>query len=454
MDQSVFKKLKCPACSGSLKEKNKIISCTACNTDYPMLDYIPWLLESPKSTLDEWKSQLKLLMQTIEADSMDIKSALQEEGLSELAQKRLRKLQQAKAEHAKAIREILKPLAIEDRGSKELSLALKATLPASQNLLSYYDNIHRDWNWGEKENKASLECIKDLVKETSLGELLVVGSGSSRLAYDIHKHNSLSPSYTLATDINPLLLLSARKIIRGKTVKLYEFPIAPKDINSYGVLSKCKAPEKLEKNFDFIFANILASPFKEQSFDTILTPWFIDIIPEEPKLFFKRLNQFIKLGGTWLNFGSLVLNNHGPAKNYSKEEIIEIIKESGFELEAHFSREIPYMQSPLSNHGRNETVFCFAAKKIKHLDIEIKNHKQLPSWITDTSVAVPRLPEHNTTETIQSISLDVIKLIDGNRSIVDIAKEFSDHHDISTEEAEGSINRFLLKLHKDGNVLR
>ncbi|MEZ4741618.1 MAG: hypothetical protein R3B45_04100 [Bdellovibrionota bacterium] len=441
----------CPSCHKNfLLLHDKYYSCPSCLQRFPLVGYIPWLIESPNASLEEWKGQFKYLLQVLEKEADLMKMDLQRKDISQSTSLRLRKLLQAKVEQKKIMIELLSPLEINDNGSVALSEALKTKLPFSQNLMSYYDNLHRDWTWGDRENEASLACIKKVIdgNNSNLGKFLVLGGGGCRLPYDIHR--SFSPKCTVVVDINPLLLLSARKIIRGKTLKLYEFPIAPKDLSSFGVLRKCKAPEKIEKNFEFVFADVSNAPFNRSTFDTILTPWLIDIIAEDPREFFPKINYLLANNGRWINFGSLVFNGRGPASNYSIEEVREIISSSGFEIENEVFESIPYMQSPDSCHGRLEKIFCFSAKKIKDVEInEFKKHDVLPPWLSSTKNPVPKLSEFEVLKSMYSIYLDVLGEIDGNKSIEDISRIFAPKYKLSFDEATSSITRYLTRTFQD-----
>ncbi len=105
--------------------------------------------------------------------------------------------------------------------------ALGTELPVSQGLTTYYPNLHRDWCWGDEENRASLEAVVASLPATGApARLLVLGAGACRLAYDLHQR--LRPSLTVALDFNPFFLLAAARILAGPPLELYEFPIAPR----------------------------------------------------------------------------------------------------------------------------------------------------------------------------------------------------------------------------------
>lgn len=447
-DEFLDRILSCPECGKTLASTADSFNCTHCHTRFPVLDSMPWLIAQPDATLAEWKAQLKFLLQSLERDAEEIKGDLQLPGLMASTVKRLRKQLQAKVEQRKLISDLLAPLDLKSTGSHDLGVALKVKLPKTQSLISYYTNIHRDWVWGDEENKASMQCILNILgDERSLGNLLVSGAGSCRLLYDISE--ALRPSRVVGIDINPLLFLSAHKILRGQSVKLYEFPIAPINAESYSCLRKCKAPEKISVPATLIFADTLNLPFLPGSFETVLTPWLIDIIPESPETFFLKLNQVLVNGGRWLNFGSLVYQHKRPAQDFSKEEIIELVHQAGFTIERQLITKIPYMQSPLSHHGRIEEVFCFAARKIRDVEVPKSKFTVLPPWLMDANKSVPNSPEFESLRNIYGIYLDVVKAIDGENSLSQIAAKFAPKYGLSHEEALQSITRYLARTVQD-----
>ncbi len=149
----------CPTCVKPLNAAPPW-QCPACSTSYPELDGIPWLLPAPAASLAEWALRLTYLLQQIDQEADALKAELQRtDGVGDLTLRRLRKQLQAKAEHRKAISELLKPLTTSESGSLALSQAVQAQLPVAQSLTGYYANLHRDWAWETDENERSLACL-------------------------------------------------------------------------------------------------------------------------------------------------------------------------------------------------------------------------------------------------------------------------------------------------------
>jgi hypothetical protein len=98
-------------------------------------------------------------------------------------------------QHRRALQKLLRPVDLQSQsGSYESYLALRTRLPVDQGLNTYYPNIHRDWAWGVEENEASLKQIRSVLHDNAeLGDVLVLGAGAGRLAYDIHRGLDCSP---------------------------------------------------------------------------------------------------------------------------------------------------------------------------------------------------------------------------------------------------------------------
>lgn len=444
MPTDLLQLLKCPSCSGTLKEQDKKISCSACSTVFPIVDGIPWLFHEPVKSMAGWRIRFNALLSSIQKEEDQLKHSLKQPDLSDLTTKRLRKVLQAKVEQRKLLTDLMNPLIKEQSGNSELYQGMQLRDIAGQSIGGYYTNIHRDWAWTTEENTICLNIVLDLLKpETRPKRILVLGAGAGRLAWDIH--HSLNPEATVALDINPLMVLAARKVCKGRNLKLYEFPIAPRDLESYSVLQACSAPSATAENLHFILADGLTPPVQPSAFDLILTPWFIDIIPTKLKQTVLCINQLLAKGGKWVNFGSLAFNHSEQSANVSPEEALDIIKAQGFGVDNVQRQKIPYMQSPHSAHGRIEEIFGFlATKTMDKTSDAIKDKSVL--WLKDFAQPIPSDQVFSTTKMIYSIYLDVVNLIDGKHSIQDIAKQFGPKHGLPPDEAAVSVKNFLERM--------
>ena len=159
-------------------------------------------------------------------------------------------------------------------------------------------------------------------------------------------------------------------------------------------------------------------------------------------------NALLKSGGRWINFGSLAFDHPQKARCYSPEETLSIIQDSGFDTPTTHEEVIPYMCSPASRHGRWETVFSFAARKNEDCKPP-KRHCALPDWIVTGKEPVPLTQSFKTQAMSTQIYTFIMSLIDGKRSIKDMADLFENQQLMTRAEAEPAIRNFLTRMYDD-----
>jgi len=442
----------CPRCDKTpLSIRDDGYYCAACKIDFPLVGGIPWLFADTDASLGEWRNRLHFELQSLAHEIQRLDQELKSNELSGLTKKRLQHQRNATDSHRNSLRQILAPIDIQSvSATYESYLALRTRLPADQGLQTYYANVHRDWCWGQVENEASLAQIQKVVSVSeggpALGNTLVLGAGASRLPYDIHMQ--METACTIAVDFNPLLMLIAQSVMQGDQPQFHEFPIAPRSIDDFAILRQLSAPENVRENFHLVLGDVLRPSFAAGQFDTVVTPWLIDIISEEFPVFSKRINALLKPGGRWINFGSLAFDSPIRARRYSREETLEQVENSGFATPITHEETIPYMCSPASRHGRQETVFTFAATKTDNVKAPAR-HKALPDWIVTGKEPVPLLESFRTQAMTTQIYTFIMSLIDGKRTIKDMAKVMEQQQLMTQKEAEAAIRTFLTKMFDD-----
>ena len=441
--------LACPRCDKTpLAVHDGGHRCDACKVDFPSVDDIPWLFAEPAAALGEWRGRLQFALQQLARDKAGIEAELQSGDLRQLTRRRLERRARALDEHRRKLQNLLRPLDVEAlTGSHESYLALRTRLPADQGLNTYYANVHRDWCWGGEENEASIRQIEAAVGDgAELGDVLVVGAGAGRLAYDLHMR--FGNARTVAFDFNPMLLLVAKAVAAGEKLKLHEFPIAPRSLENDVVLRTLEAPEPVRAGFVPVLGNALRPPFAAGAFDTIVTPWVIDIVSDDLASFAARLNRLLKADGRWVNFGSLAFSGAQHAGHYSPEEVKAIVAENGFSDPYVVEATIPYMCSPASRHGRRERVFSFSAYKEQEVKAPPR-YRALPDWIVTGKEPVPLLPAFRTQAMTTQIYAFIMSLIDGKRTLADMALLLEKQRLMNRDEAEPAIRSFLTKMYED-----
>lgn len=443
--------LACPRCDKTpLTLSDGALHCDACKIGFPTIDGIPWLFAEPLATLDEWRGRLHFALQQLSHDASRLDQELRNKELRSLTRRRLERYLKALESHRRSLQKLLKPIDVQSlQGSRDTYLALRTRLPSDQGLNTYYANVHRDWSWGDEENEASLGQIRAVINDSAeLGRVLVLGAGACRLAYDIHM--KMDCKATIALDFNPLLLLIAKAVMHGQRLKLYEFPIAPRSLEDDAVLRTLEAPGKVSEGFDLVLGDALRPPFAAESFDTVVTPWLIDIVTEDPDIFARRINHLLKQDGRWINFGSLAFSHPERARLYSPEETKAIVAEAGFSDPYAAEAKIPYMCSPASRHGRREKVFTFSAYKERDV-ARPDRHRALPDWIVTGEKPVPLTPSFRSQAMTTQIYAFMMSLIDGKRSIREMAVILEKQKLMTREEAEPAIRSFLTRMYDDAH---
>jgi hypothetical protein len=434
----------CPRCDRALDESEAGFGCAGCKVEFPSLAGIPFLFAEPAAALAEWRERYAFLLETLKARHGRYERALRDPALPAASRRRLETLAAATAEHGRQLGDILAPLAAAAAtGKVETYLALRTRLPPDQGLTTYSANVHRDWCWGREENEASLGIVLDALGEHAADRCLVLGAGAGRLAYDLHAQTAARA--TTALDFNPLPILLADRLAAGETIELHEFPLAPLGLDHVAPLNTLAAPAPARAGLRFCLADAARPPFAEKSFDTIVTPWLVDILPGVFADFCARLNHLLADGGVWINFGSLSFHHADPKAQLTPEECFEIIADQGFAAPEHGDTRIPYLSSPASRHARTETVLSWRARKEKHKK-KVTRYEALPDWLVRGKDPVPALEHFRVQAMSTRIHAFVLSMIDGKRSIADMAALIEQQRLMSAQEAESAIRGLLIKV--------
>ena len=449
-------RLACPKCDAkdalTYKERDRL-RCPNCTAEFPIIvngdACVPWLFPTPDTARLEWSARYKGFLKDNADKHNRLNRALTDSRYKSATRQRIDDSLRAVREHRRQVEALLAPVDLDaDEVVPAMTRVLLDTLPKNQGLSSYADNVFRDWAWNNGENEAlfaAVEAVLQVDERDSIGSVLTLGAGACRLPYDLHCR--YAPTLSVALDFNPLLLLVGGQVIRGNPVQLYEFPIAPLDDGAAGVLQHCSAPvafcDDAKSKFEFVLADASNPPFASHSFDTVVTPWLIDILSQDLDDFVPQLNRLLPQGGVWVNTGSLAFFNDDPCRCYSEAEVVEIVEKNGFEILTIDHRTVPYLQSPHSAHGRVERIVSFSARKISEVEAG-RTAGILPEWILDTTRVVPASTETLLASSSYLLTAQVLAAIDGKRSIEAIGKLVSREYDLGLEECVHAIKRILM----------
>jgi SAM-dependent methyltransferase/uncharacterized protein YbaR (Trm112 family) len=450
VDTTLASVLCCPRCArGALSLERAGWICANCGAGYPLIGELPWLFAEPRFALAEWRGRCGLQIQHLQREAGALSAARAAGQVSTLTGRRLESLAQAYLDQAARLRALLAPLGLDEASiGFETHQALGTRMPLDQGLTNYYVNIHRDWCWGRDENEAALNELRAASNGLAqFGRVLVLGAGAGRLAYDLHQASDAS--LTVASDFNPLLLFVAREMYAARDLQLYEFPIAPRQFADQAVLRPLRSPGVARAGLALVAADALQAPFMAGSFDVVVTPWFVDIINEPLDRTAGRVNNWLRPGGRWLNFGSLAFARGAHAERLSLEESLDTVATSGFAVQDVRETTIPYMHSPASRHGRMETTVTWAATKNSSAPA-VARERQWPDWLLRSDRPVPRTARIESAAIASRVHAFLLALINGDRSLRDMAAVLVEQRLMSAAESESAVRQFLVRLHEEG----
>ncbi|MGW8368408.1 MAG: hypothetical protein ACWGPN_06975, partial [Gammaproteobacteria bacterium] len=93
------------------------------------------------------------------------------------------------------------------------------------------------------------------------------------------------------------LMLLAARLTAGETIQLHEFPLAPLGLEHVAPLRTLSAPAPARPGLRFCLADAQRVPFAAKSFDTIVTPWLVDILSGGFAELCARINHLLDDGG-------------------------------------------------------------------------------------------------------------------------------------------------------------
>jgi len=351
----------CPGCLRDLEvgPAAEEIACPGCRQIYPRVAGIPVLLPHPEQHVELWRKQLGLLLERGQRTRAALTDTAGEARLAPATRARLNALAQAVNNQVDDLAAVLGP------ALGGAAAAAGAGLP--RGVVEYIGYLYRDWAWpaaGYRENDLALMELAQLLGAAGLGRMLVLGAGACGLAMDLHLRHGARE--TVAIDIDPYLLVIAEQLVRGGSVPLTEASvkwIEAGEVSRQWLLKSASAPLTREV-FRCVFADGLAPPFAPESFDTVVTPWFIDQVVRDLPAFLCTLRRLLRPGGRWVNQGPLVYAEQTPfERRYAREELFDLTGAAGFVVDGWTRSSHRYLVSPLTGNGKIESVLSFVATR-------------------------------------------------------------------------------------------
>ncbi len=446
---AVVRALACPRCGGSLAAAVAALSCSSCGVEYPSIGDVPCVVPDPGLWRARWAQRADHYLTAVARRIAELNLERSADGLLRSTRERLIAIMAALSADRDVLAHLLAPLQGAAAQPQAPGLIPTATAPsADYEVLKFSENLFRDWVWGGAESDAALDLVRRLlggsreIGDEPLGTVAIFGTGAGRLAVDVHR--TLHPAALVALDINPLPLLVAAELAAGGEVTLHEFPVGPHGKDGVALRRVLRCPFPVDDTLVFVIADGLRPPLAPASVDVVVTPWFIDAADVDPRVTAAAINRVLRPSGRWINFGPLRFNG-AASRQYTIDEIREIVAEGGFAIDDETRESVAYFASPDSGSHRVETIFAFAAHKtaaIPAVDAPAVD----PKWITDPRAAIPRLPDWEALRRSAVFTNGVIAMIDGRRSIAEIAAGLGKSWGVDPATLEDPLRAFLGRL--------
>jgi hypothetical protein len=348
----------CPACRARLDSE---LGCASCGQTYPRLNSISVLLTDPLAHVELWRMQLGLIIRHATETNGALRIHAAEPGIGRATRTRLDALAHALAEQVADVAAVVVPAVGDPLPPHE-----GVGLPRGAG--DYLSCIFRDWAWSDghdAENDRSLAAVRRISGGESLGRVLVLGAGACRLAYDLHVH--CGATETAVVDIDPFLLVMAEAVIRGAAVSLTETSVNAPEVDPVSRAWRLALPGAPlgPEAFHFFLADGLDPPFADRTFDTVVTPWFIDQVPADLEGLLGRVHRLLLPGGRWINHGPLLYRSDALpiTRWYTRQELFELAATVGFRIGRWEREAAPHLVSPLTGRGLIENVVTFEASR-------------------------------------------------------------------------------------------
>ena len=443
--------LRCPRCKGAvqthLSEGADAIQCSQCRRRFPRKERLWTLFDDVEREVRQLGYQAREFVRENGATMDKILAQLAAQQLHPRTRARLERVRAALDDHRGRLLGLLASIGVEPLDRTEDD---RERVPGEGTVTAYYHQIHRDWGWdadGSIENAEALRVVMAaLAHAQPLGKMLVLGAGASRLPYDVHRLGGATT--TIALDINPLPFIVASRVIAGEQVRLFEFPLSPRTSETAVVDRELRCEHPGAQGFHFVLADGLDPPVPDGSFDTVLTPWFIDQIPRDLAELLPTIRRVLRRGGTWLNHGPLLYHpSHTMyAHRYRVDEVLGLLEDHGFEVTHRDWTRMLYMESPAGSQGRTEGVLTFVAVR---RDLEDRPATAaVPRWLDDPNAAIEVLPAFHRYVPPHPLFAKVLELVDGRRTANEIAAILVRDHGLPENVALGGVQTCLREIYR------
>ena len=362
-----------PRCAEALDLRADRIACARCGHSYPRLGEIPVLLPTRDAYLAACRAQL------IRLDSAPPRPCWASRG---------RPARGTTPGHTRALRSD-DPCARRpargragDPGSLRPQGISRARPRARPATVEYLHNLDRDWAAprGGRRKRARARVARGADRGDAARAH--AGAGSGRVSSRVRPAPPARGRRDRG-DRRTLLFTAAHTVVRGGTVSARSQPRSrgePSQSAREWKLSAPGGPIDAER-FHFLVADGLEPPFAAGSFDTVVTPWFIDQAPDDVRDFVGTVHRLLLPQGRWLNLGPLLYEPAVPiGLRFGREEIFDLAARAGFHVERCTAR-CPTSSPSSTDAARSSGCSGFAATR---LDTPAPHADGPPGWSSST----------------------------------------------------------------------
>ena len=135
------------------------------------------------------------------------------------------------------------------------------------------------------------------------------------------------------------------------------------------------------------------------------------------------------------------------------DDLPDLAGASGFDVLHQGDHELPYLQSPLNRGKRYELVHTLIAQRTE-AKVNTEAEPVMPSWLHHPTEIVPLSEEFRTQLTTTRIHAFIMGLIDGKRSIDDMAKVLEEQRLMPQQQGVAAVRQFLSTMHQEAMTQR
>lgn len=430
----------CPACRSKVSQVPDGLHCLACATTYPSFGSIECLVKEPNSYTALWLTRLQRYCAITGERRARMRAEAQEPDVAYWLRESMSHLANALDLEESSLVSLFRPMNAVSRGSSAVSMVTSLG-DDPLGVVKYAEHLFRDWVWGDDENATTLDLVTPLLPNPC-SRLAVFGAGTARLALDLAVREHAAEIYAL--DLNPLPLLVADQLLSGQVVELPEFPLAPLSESCAAVTRRLKFEAPRPAGLQLFLADALDAPFEPQSFDAVLTPWFIDDLAVDVGYTARAVNRALIPGGVWVNVGPLMFKQD-LVRTCSIERVHQLVREAGFEILEASAQDLRYFDSPVSATRRIDRTYAFSARKITESSAVARSARER-SPVLDLMRPVPVTQALSSALNQAVLIAGITSLVDGQRTLADIAMSLGRDWNVDAGDLLTPLDELLTRL--------